>query len=164
MVCLGSIIIGMYTISVMTTIAAPTPMCFDLARSVDTHVQSAYRSGEKVVAGRTSGLLELGEEVTWQARHLGVTQRLTSRITAFQPPIYFQDRMVRGAFTFLEHDHHFNSEADGGTIMIDTLRFQAPFGPVGWLAERLILAGHLRRFLQQRGAVLKAIAESGKLL
>jgi len=150
----------LYTIRVTTIIAAPALRCFDLARSVDAHIQSAGTSGEKAVAGRSSGLLELGDEVTWEARHLGVRQRLTSRITAFQPPGYFQDRMIRGAFKSLEHDHHFDQSDDGATIMHDVVRFDAPFGPLGWLAERLILAGHLRRFLRQRGLALKAMAES----
>jgi ligand-binding SRPBCC domain-containing protein len=114
------------------------------------------------VGGRTSGLLELGEEVTWQARHFGVTQRLTSRITAFNRPIYFQDRMIRGAFKFLEHDHRFKPGETGGTVMVDILRFRAPFGPIGWLAERMVLGRHLRRFLIERGQALKAMAEQAE--
>jgi ligand-binding SRPBCC domain-containing protein len=78
----------------------------------------------------------------------------------FQPPGYFQDRMVRGAFRFLEHDHYFEPAEGGRTNMIDVLRFSAPFGPIGWLAERTFLGRHLRRFLEARGLALKAMAES----
>jgi hypothetical protein len=53
--------------------------------------------------------------------------------------------MTEGTFRFLEHDHLFN-EVSGGTEMIDVLRFQAPFGPIGWLAERVLIAPHLRSF------------------
>lgn len=151
----------LYTLTVTTNIAASAARCFDLARSVDAHLQSAGGSGERVVAGRTSGLLEQGEEITWEARHLGITQRLTSRITAFQPPDFFQDRMIRGAFKSFEHDHRFEADKAGGTVMVDVVRFEAPLGPLGWVAERLILAGHLRRFLRRRGMALKAMAESG---
>ncbi|HWB54479.1 MAG TPA: SRPBCC family protein [Tepidisphaeraceae bacterium] len=151
----------MYTLRVTTAISAPPARCFDLARSIDAHIRSAGSSGEQAVGGRTSGLLEMGEEVTWEGKHFGIRQRLTSRITAFQPPHYFQDRMVRGAFRFLEHDHHFDDGDAGDTIMFDVVRFEAPFGPVGWLAERLLLAGHLKRFLEERGAALKAMAEGG---
>ena len=45
----------------------------------------ADRLGQVAVGGRTSGLIGLGEEVTWRARHFGVTQHLTSKITAFDP-------------------------------------------------------------------------------
>ncbi len=154
----------MYKLRVTTWIAAPLSTCFDLARSVDAHVQSAAGTGERVVGGRLSGLLELGDEVTWEARHFGVTQQLSSRITQFRPHTFFQDRMTRGTFRFLEHDHLFEPKGDG-TLMTDVLKFVAPFGPLGWIAERVLLAPHLRRFLTARGLALKALAErapSGK--
>lgn len=148
----------MYTLRVTTWMNAPMPACFDLARSVDAHVQSAAGTGERVVGGKTTGLLELGDEVTWEGRHFGVIQRLSSRITAFEPPRYFQDRMTKGAFKFLEHDHLFEAK-EGGTLMTDVMRFRAPLGPIGWIAERMLIGPHLRRFLVERGNALKAIAE-----
>ena len=152
----------MYTIRVVTIIAAPADRCFDLARSVDAHVRSTEATGERAVGGRTRGLLALGDEVTWEARHLGVRQRLTSRITRYDRPRSFQDRMVRGAFAALEHDHQFEPRQDGSTEMIDVLRFAAPFGPIGWLAERLLLGRHLRELLRTRGLVLKSLAETDR--
>ena len=150
----------MLTLRVTTFINAPVVVCFDLARSVDAHVESAAGTQERVVAGKTSGLLELGDEVTWEAKHFGIRQRLSSKITEFRPSSFFQDRMTRGAFRFLEHDHIFDPK-DGGTVMTDVLKFQAPLGPLGWLAERLLLASHLRHFLVQRGVALKRMAERG---
>ena len=150
----------MYTLRVTTFIAAPPAACFDLARSVDAHVASAAHTGERAVGGKTSGLLGAGDEVTWEGRHFGVTQRLSSRITQFRPPSYFQDRMTRGAFRSLEHDHLFELQP-GGTLMVDVLSFTAPFGPLGWVAERLLLGRHLRRFLVRRGMALKELAERG---
>lgn len=43
--------------------------------------------------------------------------------------------------------------------MIDVVTFLAPFGPIGWLAEKLILAPHLTRFLKLRAKFLKTTAE-----
>jgi ligand-binding SRPBCC domain-containing protein len=149
----------MHILRVTTWINAPAVACFDIARSVDAHIQSAAGTGERVVGGKMSGLLGLGDEVTWEGRHFGVRQRLSSRITEFRPPAFFQDRMIKGAFKFLEHDHFFEAK-DGGTLMIDVMRFRAPLGPIGWLAERLLLAPHLRRFLIERGNALKALAEN----
>lgn len=148
----------MYTISIAIWINAPIDRCFDLARSVEAHLESASETRERVVAGPASGLLGLGDEVIWEARHFGITQRLTSQITAFEPPAFFQDRMTRGVFKFFEHDHHFEAR-DGGTLMTDLLRFQAPLGPLGWVAERVLVGPHMRRFLLRRAAVLKKLAE-----
>lgn len=149
------------TIALSTHIAAPRERCFDLARSVELHVRSTAATGERAVAGKTAGLLALGDEITWRARHLGVRQSLSGRITAYDRPRHFQDTMLRGAFARLRHDHFFDAAPDGGgTVMRDVLDFAAPLGPLGWLAERLFLTAYLRRFLQARNRELKAVAES----
>jgi ligand-binding SRPBCC domain-containing protein len=140
-------------------VAAPAERCFDLARSVDAHAWSTARTGERAVAGRTSGLLVLGDEVTWRARHLGVRQDLTSRITAFDRPHHFRDTMVRGAFARFDHDHYFDTQ-NGGTLLRDVFDYRAPLGPLGWVAERLFLSAYMRRFLMDRLRELKMLAES----
>ena len=150
----------MAIIRVEIDISAPPPVCFDLARSVDAHVESARTTGERAVGGVTSGLLNLGDEVTWRAKHFGVTQELTSRIVAFDRPHHFRDEMVRGAFRRLVHDHQFQP-VPSGTRMIDVFDFTAPMGFLGSIAERLVLTSYLRRFLVDRAHALKQLAESG---
>ncbi len=143
-----------------TQIEAAPAVCFDLARSVEAHIESASRTDERAVAGVTSGLLAFGDEVTWRARHLGVTQELTSRITAFDRPRHFRDEMVRGIFRRLVHDHYFES-LGSSTRMVDVLDFTAPLGILGRCAERMLLRAYLARFLRSRAAALKRLAESG---
>jgi ligand-binding SRPBCC domain-containing protein len=140
-------------------IAAPRERVFDLARSIDLHQRTLVHTSERAVGGRTSGLIELGETVTWQARHLGVTQHLTSRISGFDRPRWFRDEMVRGAFAWMEHDHWFDA-AEGGTVLRDRFRFAAPLGPLGRIAEALVLRRYMTCFLATRNDVLKRIAES----
>ena len=45
--------------------------------------------------------------------------------------------------------------------MVDVFDFTAPLGPLGTLADRLILTAYLRRFLENRAQALKQLAESG---
>lgn len=146
-------------IRLVTHVRAPIERCFELSRSVDAHVGSAAGTGERAVAGVTSGLLGLGDEVTWRARHLGVWQTLTSRITAFEPPRYFRDSMVRGAFARFDHDHYFAPEP-GGCVMTDVFDYAAPLGPLGSLVERALLDRYMERFLRERNEFLRALAES----
>jgi hypothetical protein len=58
----------------ITQIHAPIERCFDLARSVEVHLAGNVHSGEHAVAedGVTSGLIDLGQRVTWRARHFAV--------------------------------------------------------------------------------------------
>ncbi len=146
-----------------TAIAAPREVVFDLARSMDLHQESLAHTHERAVAGRTYGLIELGESVTWEATHLGVRQRLTSQITAFDRPRHFRDSMVAGAFRRFDHDHLFEPDpADPGrTIMRDVFDYTSPGGPLGRLADRLFLAAYLTRLLERRNELIRRVAEAG---
>ena len=149
----------MPVVRIVTAIDAPVEVCFDLARDIDFHAESLAETGEKAVAGRTSGLIGLGESVTWEGRHLGVRQRLTAEMTAFDRPIYFRDVMTAGAFRSFAHDHRFD-ERGGRTVMTDVVEFRSPLGPAGWLVDRLFLAGYLRRLLGGRCEAIKRRAET----
>ena len=146
----------------VTLIAAPIELCFDLARSVDVHVLGNKHWGEEAVAlsGMTSGLIGLGERVTWQARHFGVRQRLTSEITALDRPCYFQDTMVNGAFKFMQHEHHFRVLEDGRTEMSDVFCFAAPLPMLGRIAEVFVLRRYMAALLHERNLVIKRVAET----
>jgi ligand-binding SRPBCC domain-containing protein len=108
----------MTKITLRTIIHAPLEICFDLSRSIDLHIESTKQSNEKAINGRTSGLIEEGEFVTWEATHFVVRQRLTTQIVKLKRPDYFKDVMVKGAFKSMEHEHHFQS-SNGSTVMID---------------------------------------------
>src|SRR5216117_647115 len=73
---------SMGEITVRTWIDAPVELCFDLARDVGMHVESAAFSGERLVApGKLSGILEVGDLVCFEGRHAGLPQRFCARIT-----------------------------------------------------------------------------------
>jgi ligand-binding SRPBCC domain-containing protein len=146
-------------IYITTQISAPIQRVFDLSRSVDLHAASTAQTGERAVAGVTSGLMSLGQEVTWRARHFGVWQDLTSRITAFDPPAHFRDSLVRGAFRRFDHDHFFAQRREI-TTMRDVFDFQSPLGILGRIADYLVLTRYLRHFLSIRNATIKKAAET----
>ena len=148
----------MPSIQVETTINADLQTCFDLARNIDFHQESLKHSGEIAVAGKMSGLIELGEWVSWEAKHLGFVQHLTSKITEFDAPNYFVDEMVFGAFKSFRHEHHFK-ENNGVTVMTDVFDFQSPFGIFGKFANWLFLKNYMTSLLKTRNALLKKKAE-----
>lgn len=148
----------MVTIEEATLIRAPVERCFDLSLSIDLHTESAARTGERAIAGVTSGLIGKGQEVTWRARHLGVTQTMTVRIAELDRPLYFRDCMVRGTFRRFDHEHFFSSRDGGVTEMRDVLSFAAPPPLLGRLTEPF-LRRYLLRFLRERNALLRRVAE-----
>ena len=147
------------TIELSTFIHAPIERCFDLARSIDLHMVSTKQTGEQAIAGRMTGLIELGETVTWRAKHLGVWQTLTSKITQFDFPNSFTDEMVKGAFKSFHHQHLFYS-VDEQTVMKDIFIFESPLGMLGKLINFLFLGKYITRLLQERNRVIKKVAES----
>ena len=116
-------------------------------------------TNEKAIAGVTSGMMKLHDTVTWQATHFGITFYMTSAIPVLQEPNYFVSQMIKGPFKKLYHQHLFE-EKNNQTIMTDIFEFEAPYGMLGKVVEKLVLTNHMKTFLVMRNAYLKAIAES----
>ena len=148
----------MPTINLTTEINAPIEIVFDAARSIDLHAASTSSTGEKAIAGRTSGLCELGDTITWRAKHFGVWQELTSEITIVNRPFLFEDKMLKGTFKSIIHQHHFVFD-NNKTIMTDDFNYESPMGLLGKLADKLFLENYLRKFLLKRNDFIKKYCE-----
>jgi len=148
----------MTEIHLETEINADIERCFDLARDIDAHKLSTSKTKEIAVAGKTSGLCEKGDKITWEAIHFGIKQRLSVEIVEMSRPTYFVDRMTKGAFKTMHHKHSFR-EVNGKTIMTDNFQYEVPFGSIGRFFNRFILRNYMSNFLKTRNQVLKSIAE-----
>ena len=149
----------MTTIQLTTKINAPKQIVFDTARDIDLHQKSAATSGEKAIAGITSGLINLNETVTWRGKHFGFYLTHKSRITKMELYDYFLDEMEEGKFKSFKHQHIFEEE-NGVTIMKDHLEYETPYGIFGELFDILFLEKHLTNFLLERNKILKETAEN----
>jgi len=151
----------MASIRVETLIKAPIDRCFDLARSAEAHLASTAKTHERVVDGRNDGLFELGDSVTWEARHFGLRLRQGSKITRSEPPHVFVDEGTSGPLGHFRHVHQFVPERRG-TLMVDTFDYELPLRLGGRLGDRVLVARHMRRLLTDRAAYLKAEAEKSR--
>lgn len=149
----------MPTLTLVTQIGAPIEQCFDFCRDLEVHTRTVSHTQERLIGAKTSGLAELGDTLIFEAVHLGIRQRLTSRITEFRRPVLFADEALSGTFQSLRHVHMFTA-VEGGTLMRDTLTWTAPLGPLGLLADFLFLKRYMLRFLVTRNRNLKAIVEA----
>lgn len=149
----------MQIIRLETIIAAPAERCFFLSLSIDLHKASTKQTAERAIAGVTKGLIGPGETVTWRGRHFGFWLKQKTRITQYLKPDWFQDTMEEGLFKSFVHDHAFVELGPGQTLMKDELRFAAPLGLLGRIAERFVLRRYLTTFLSERNNTIKRIAE-----
>lgn len=148
-------------IHLVTEINAPIKRCFDLSCSIDLHMITTSKTKERAIAGRTTGLVEEGDTVTWEATHFRKRQRLGSKITSVKSPTYFADEQIFGAFKRFHHEHIFE-EQEGKTIMTDKFDYTAPMGILGKLANLLFLKDYMKGFLKQRNLIIKEFAETSK--
>ena len=148
----------MPVIALKTIIRTEPEVCFDLSLNIDLHMQSMKQTNEKAIDGTTSGQIKLGETVTWKARHIGLNFIMTSQITELVRPRHFIDKMVKGPFKYLRHQHIFENTPDG-TLMSDLFDFQSPLGILGAIADKFILENYLRRLLTKRNELIKTTAE-----
>lgn len=148
----------MSKIVLKTIIKSDIQTVFDLSRDIDLHQKSTFKTGEKAIAGRTSGLIELGETVTWKAKHLGVIQILITKIIVMNKPHHFTDVMLKGAFKSMKHQHIFRQEGKN-TIMTDIFEFESPAGIIGKLFNYFFLKNYMTKFLTERNKLIKLTAE-----
>jgi len=151
----------MATIELKTKINAPIERCFLLSLSVDLHQLSTEETNERAISGVTTGLMKLNDVVTWRAKHFGIYQNLTTKISAYDAPKYFVSEMVNGAFSQMHHQHLFE-QTGNETIMTDIFVFKAPFGVLGELFSKFILKNYMKGFLIKRNDTIKQVAESNE--
>jgi ligand-binding SRPBCC domain-containing protein len=148
-------------ITLETKINANQQIVFDLSRSIDLHKISTRHTNEEAIAGVTTGLIGMNESVTWRAKHFGIYQQLSSKITAFRSPTYFVDEMQSGIFKRFKHEHIFEASEEG-TLMTDVFNYESPLGFLGRLADRIFLENYMRKLLEKRNETIKEFAESDK--
>lgn len=149
----------MTTIHLSTKIKAPLETVFNNSRNITFHTESASKTKEKVIAGLTSGLIELNETVTWQGKHFGLKLQHQSKITQMQFPNNFTDEMVKGCFKSFKHEHTFTFK-NGITIMEEKLIYATPYGIFGKIFDKIVLKKHLTNFLLGRNKSLKNLSEN----
>jgi ligand-binding SRPBCC domain-containing protein len=148
----------MTTINLTTTILAPIQLVFDLSRNIDVHKLSTSKSKETAIAGTTSGLINKNETVTWRGKHFGVFLTHKSIISEMIIPSYFVDEMLEGKFKSFKHEHSFAIKK-GTTVMVDSISYETPFGIFGKIFDSLFLEKHLTKFIKERNAFIKILAE-----
>ncbi|MEZ4367327.1 MAG: TIGR01777 family oxidoreductase [Kofleriaceae bacterium] len=108
-----------------------------------------------------------GTTIDYRLRVLGVPFRWRTVIEAWQPPgapapaevarpadAYFVDAQHRGPYRAWWHEHHFIADGER-TIMEDHVYYASPLGPLGALADRVMVRAQLRRIFGFRAAAIR---------
>jgi ligand-binding SRPBCC domain-containing protein len=100
--------------------------------------------------------MRVGTLIDYRLTLRGVPLRWRTEITAWDPPVRFEDIQLRGPYAEWIHTHTFE-EQDQGTLVRDAVRYRLP-GPdvVTGLVNRLLVAPDTRRIFEFRHRALEA--------
>jgi ligand-binding SRPBCC domain-containing protein len=138
-----------------TMVRAPVGEVFDAALDLDVERVAGRRFRARAVegAGRTSGPIQLGEQVRWRLRLAGVLPVThTSSIVELERPRRFVDEMADGLFMDFRHEHAFEAEGPQMTIMTDRMAWRSPMGALGTVADAVYVRRTLRQLLADRNS------------
>jgi ligand-binding SRPBCC domain-containing protein len=113
----------------------------------------------------TPGPIEMraGTLIEYRLRLHRVPVRWRTRIEAWEPPHRFVDIQIKGPYSLWEHTHTFEEDGPGATVIEDRVGYSIPFGPLGELAERLLVQRDLRRiFDYRRDAVARELTAAAE--
>lgn len=97
--------------------------------------------------------MKSGAVIDYTISWLGVPMRWRTRISAYSPPMQFVDEQIRGPYSLWHHTHTF-SAVEGGTRMVDEVRYALPGGPLGDLVHRLMVRKQLDRIFDFRAEAI----------
>jgi ligand-binding SRPBCC domain-containing protein len=87
--------------------------------------------------------MQAGTVIDYQLKLVGVPFKWKTLIETFDPPHRFTDVQSRGPYRLWHHTHEF-SAVDGGTLVVDRVRYQLPLGPFGWFANAAFVRRQLK--------------------
>jgi ligand-binding SRPBCC domain-containing protein len=100
-----------------------------------------------------------GRLIDYRIRVMGLPVRWRTLITCYQPPERFVDEQLMGPYSFWYHEHRFES-LDGGTLLIDKVRYALPLaagGPCGDALHSLCIQPSLERIFDYRREVFASL-------
>lgn len=94
--------------------------------------------------------MRAGTLIRYRLRVHGVPIRWLTRIESWDPPHGFVDQQLRGPYSLWHHTHSFERIDGAHTRMVDLVRYGQRLGPLGTLAEHLIVARDLNAIFDHR--------------
>jgi hypothetical protein len=97
-----------------------------------------------------------GTTIRYRLRLRGLRMRWKSRIDSWDPPRSFVDSQIRGPYALWHHSHEFTPH-EGGTLVVDRVRYRLPLGTLGDLVAGSTVGRDLKRIFAYRYEVVEAL-------
>lgn len=97
-----------------------------------------------------------GAQFDYVIRWLGLPMKWRSVISKYEPPYMFADEQLIGPYKTWHHEHGFK-ESPEGVIVSDHLEYSLPFGPLGTIAQAVLVKHQLEEVFRFRQRELSKI-------
>ncbi|HEY7156084.1 MAG TPA: SRPBCC family protein [Gemmataceae bacterium] len=103
--------------------------------------------------------LTLGARIALQGRRWGLSQRIVSEVTVWEPEERFVDEQREGPFKQWVHTHRFEALPDGGTRLTDCIDYETPGGLLGFILTAAAVERELKWIFAYRCAKLAKLLD-----
>jgi ligand-binding SRPBCC domain-containing protein len=99
-----------------------------------------------------------GALIDYNLRIHGVPALWRTLIAEWEPPYQFVDMQLKGPYKLWHHTHTF-SEENGGTRMVDEVRYEVPLGPLGDIVHRFFVRKDVENIFRFRNSQIASLLE-----
>ncbi len=104
--------------------------------------------------------MKQGAVIRYALRIRGIPFRWLTQIERWDPPHEFIDVQVKGPYKVWRHTHQF-SALNGGTSVVDIVEYALPFGALGRLVHRVLVARDVERIFDYRNERIQRLFMDG---
>ena len=131
---------GLYTLYAKQTVETKIDILWDFfktPRNLNKLTPKDVRF--KIISGKSNNFYE-GKIISYKIQPFKlVTLNWVTEISQVKEGSYFIDNQIFGPYKMWHHEHHFKSNNDGTTEIIDKVKYKVPFYILGRLMHKIFI-------------------------
>jgi ligand-binding SRPBCC domain-containing protein len=158
----------MPTVEFETTVAAPLAKVWAFFQDVETSLPALTSPAEQVTVASADVPMKEGSRIVmgmngpfgrvrWEAK---IVEHVPPHAVVFGEEARFVDEQETGPFKSWRHAHEFEATDAKTTRVVDRITYRVPFGPIGWVADWVLVRRRLRAAFRYRHQQLRRLFDS----
>ena len=142
---------GLYTLYAKQTVAKEIDLLWDFFRKPSNLNKLTPEDVDfKIISGKSDDFYE-GKIISYKIKPFKmITLNWVTEISQVKEGSYFVDNQILGPYKMWHHEHHFKSNSDGTTDIIDKVKYKVPFYILGRLMHKMFIRKKLFNIFMYR--------------
>ena len=131
---------GLYTLYAKQTVTKERDILWDFFRKPRNLNKLTPEDVEfKIISGKSDDFY-IGKIISYKIKPFKmINLNWVTEISQIKEGSYFIDNQIFGPYKFWHHEHHFKSNSDGTTDIIDKVKYKVPFYILGTLMHKMFI-------------------------